>query len=412
MFFFRTRRRPDMLSRHLVALVALITFALLTTAQTAVAFNPDVNDTVYSIAQQTDHKLLIGGLFTSVHGVTLNGIARLHSDGRIDSTFDTGTGANGIVYAIAIQDDGKILIGGNFSSVNGFTRNNIARLHADGSVDQTFDTGTGANDIVLALALQADGKVLIGGFFTEVRGNTRNRIARLNADSSVDQTFTTGSGANDSVYALAIQDDGKVLIGGFFTVVRGNTRNRIARLNADSSVDQTFDTGSGANGSVRALALQADGKVLIGGTFTEVRGTTRNYIARLNADSTVDPIFDPGAGANSWVRALALQADGKVLIGGDFSVVRGYSLNRIARLNTDSSVDQTFDIGSGANNLTVEVLAIQNDNKVLLGGHFSVVNDIPRNRIARLNTNGSVDRGNGLCFPIKAVNGNVVVICL
>ena len=135
------------------------------------------------------------------------------------------------------------------------------------------------------------------------------------------------------MYAVAIQADGKVLIGGEFTTVSGTSRNAIARLNGDGTLDTGFDPGAGANDWVKDVAVQPDGKVLIGGDFTTVNGTGRNRIARLNGDGTLDTGFDPGAGANYWVSAVAIQADGKVLIGGGFDTVDGTARKRIARLN-------------------------------------------------------------------------------
>ncbi|MCA3067815.1 MAG: delta-60 repeat domain-containing protein, partial [Rhodocyclaceae bacterium] len=222
--------------------------------------------------------------------------------------------------------------------------------------DVGFGSGAGANFPVLTLALQPDGKVLIGGSFTTYNGTSRNSIARLNADGTLDNTFNPGTGANSEVYSLALQPDGKVLIGGSFTTYNGTSRNYIARLNADGTLDNTFNPGTGANSRVRTLALQPDGKVIIGGRFTTYNGTSRDYIARLNADGTLDNTFNPGTGANDQVQTLALQPDGKVIIGGDFTSYNGTSRNRIARLNADGTLDNTFNPGTGANS-TVRTLA-------------------------------------------------------
>jgi len=216
--------------------------------------------------------------------------------------------ANNVVHAIAVQADGKIVIGGSFTTVGGFQRNRIARLHADGKVDQSFNPDNGPNFSVFALAVQTDGKIVMVGDFTEVNDVSRNRIARLNNDGSLDQSFNPGSGANNRIYALALQADGKIVIGGSFTSVRGAERNRIARFNTDGIVDPNFDTGTGANGDVYAIAVQADGKIVIGGRFTILRGAERNRIARFNTDGVVDPNFDTGSGANFDVNAIAVQA--------------------------------------------------------------------------------------------------------
>ena len=285
-------------------------------------FYPDANDSVYSIAVQSDGKILIGGEFTNVGGTARNFIARLNPDGSLDTAFDPN--ANSGVYSIAIQSDGKIVIGGEFTNVGETTRNGIARLNPDGSLDPAFDPN--ANDQVNSIAVQSDGKILIGGWFTNVGGTPRNGIARLNSDGSVDAAFNPD--ANGPVYSIAVQSDGKILIGGGFTSVGGTPRNRIARLNPDGSVDTAFDPD--ANAWVYSIAIQSDGKILIGGWFTSVGGTPRNRIARLNPDGSVDTAFDPNA--NSGVYSIAIQSDGKILIGGGFTNVGGTRRNFIARL--------------------------------------------------------------------------------
>ena len=134
---------------------------------------------------------------------------------------------------------------------------------------------------VLALASLGTGKILIGGTFTFYGGVGRNRIARLNADGSLDAGFDPGLGADNDVWAIAVQGDGKILIGGDFTSYDGTARNRLARLNADGSLDTTFDPGSGADSTVFRIAVQGDGRILIAGAFTEYDGTPRNRIARI-----------------------------------------------------------------------------------------------------------------------------------
>ncbi|MEX2579245.1 MAG: MBG domain-containing protein [Verrucomicrobiales bacterium] len=355
-----------------------------------------------SLALQADDKVLIGGFISSLDGVVGRRIARLNSDGSQDTGFASGSGAegNGWSNSVCVQADGKVLIGGYFTSYNGVARNRVARLNADGSLDTGFDPGSGASSSVRSVAVQADGKVLIGGWFSSYDGVTRNRIARLNGDGSLDVGFDPGTGANDRVYSVAVQADGKVLIGGRFSSYDGVTRNRIARLNADGSLDTSFDPGSGASGTVYSVAVQADGKVLIGGWFSSYDGVTRNRIARLNGDGSLDVGFDPGTGANDRVYSVAVQADGKVLIGGRFSSYDGVARNRIARLNVDGSLDTGFDPGSGAEGGAVQSVTIQSDGKVLIAGDFDSYNGVPRRGIAWLNTDGSLaigfDPGSGV----------------
>ncbi|HEX6287719.1 MAG TPA: cohesin domain-containing protein [Herpetosiphonaceae bacterium] len=346
------------------------------------------SDIVYSTALQVDGKVVLGGEFTSVNGAARNYIARLNADGSTDTTFIPGGGANSTVYSVAVQPDGKILIGGTFTMVNGVGRNRIARLNADGSLDTSFAPNSGANGAVYKLLLQPDGKILVAGGFTALNGNIRDRIARLNADGTLDTSFTPTNGANNDIYELALQPDGKVVIGGAFTLVNGTNRNRIARLNANGALDTTFAPSDGANGTISALGLQADGKILIGGVFSAVNSLARTNLARLNADGTIDSMFGIDGGANGNVQELVPLSDGKILVTGDFTTINGVGRSRLARLNADGSLDTGF--SASANGESHKVL-VQTDGRLLLVGAFTTINGVGRSRVVRLNADGSLD---------------------
>ncbi len=365
---------------------------------------------VWVIRVQPDGKILLGGAFTQVNGFSRNRIARLNSDGSLDFTFDTaGDGVNNRIHDIEIQPDGKIVIGGSFSEVSGQSRNGIARLNANGRLDTTFNPGAGVNNpgigfgqsLVLALALQTDGKIVMGGSFTSVNGSSRNRIARLNANGSVDSSFAVGSGANDFINEVLIQDDGKILISGGFTVLRGNARNYFARLSTDSSVDQSFSIGDGANDFVRAMAIQSNGKIVIGGEFSAVQGVARPGLATILPSGALDTTT---AAPTSSPWKLALQANNKVLSA-------GFITGSVARFNADLSSDPLFQSGPIAGRL--RAVAVQEDGKILIGGTFNSINGKQRNKIARLNTDGSLDLSDpSFCFVIKSQNQRVFPVCL
>ena len=404
------------------------------------SFNPGTgaNNIVYSVAAQSDGKVLIGGLFTTYNGTARNSIARLNSNGSLDPSFNQGIGANDTVYSVAVQPDGKVLIGGNFTSYNGTARTRIARLNSNGSLDLSFNPGTGATgpnepQYVYSVVVQSDGKVLIVGRFTSYNGTLRNYIARLNSDGSLDTSFDPGTGPNGGVGSIAVQPDGKMFIGGGFTSYNGTARATIAWLNSDGSLDPSFDAGGGLDGRVSSIAVRTDGKVFIGGSFTNVNRTARNHIARLNGDGSLDMSFDPGISASaiviqtdgkvlinggsagiarlhsdgsldtsfdpgtgaSGIGSIAMQSDGKVLIGGSFTSYNGTARNHIARLNSDGSLDTSFDPGTGPNGSVlsglVNCVAVQTDGKVIIGGYFTSYNGTARSRIARLNSDGSLD---------------------
>lgn len=348
---------------------------------------------VETIALQADGKILIGGDFTSYNGTTRNRIARLNTDGSLDTSFDPGTAATAAgscaVYDIALQPDGRIILVGTFTAYNGNAINRIARINADGSFDASFNPGTGSLSAIYCTLVQPDGKIVIGGNFMFFNGSPINRIARLNADGTMDGTFNPGTGTDASIRTMALQGDGKILIGADFTTYNGTARNYIARINSDGSLDTGFDPGTGAGGGfgfpqVRCIRLQPDGKIIATGYFTEFNGTTRNRIVRLNSDGSVDTAFDPEAGADNAIQSCVIQADGKILIGGNFSAYGSVGAGFLAMVNTDGTPDVTFISGTGANN-AIEACEVQPDGRLLIGGSFGSYNSVARGSIARIN---------------------------
>ncbi len=344
------------------------------------------NGTVSAIAIQSDGKIVIGGSFTSYAGTTRQRVARLNSDGSLDTTFDSSSGANSTVYALAIQSDGKIVIGGDFTTYDGTTRQRVARLNSDGSLDTSFDTTSGANDYVLVITIQNDQTVLIGGMFTTFAGTTRQRVARINSDGSLDTTFISSSGANDRVYEIVSQSDGKIVIGGWFTSYAGTTRQRVARLNSDGSLDTSFGTTSGADNTVSALAIQSDGKIIIGGDFSSYAGTQRLGIARLNSDGSLDTTFDSSNGTSGMERGvydIKPLNNGKILFAGSFDEYGGITSDKIAQVNCDGSIDTSFVSSDGAS-IVIYAIGIQTNGKIIAGGNFTTYGSFSRKYLVRL----------------------------
>jgi len=339
------------------------------------SLNPAANAQVNALAIQADGKILLGGAFTNVSGLTLNRIARLNPDGTLDTTFNPG--ASGNVQCLAVQPDGKILVGGSFTNLSGQPRNYLGRLNTDGSLDTAFNPNP--NWVVYTLVAQPDGTILIGGGFSLVGGLSCTRIGRLNADGSLDTSFTPS--ADDYVYALAVQPDGKILVSGQFDNLDGQSRTNLGRLNPDGTLDTVFAPLSSF--LVVSMAVQADEKILVGGNFSTLGGQTRNNIGRLNSDGSLDAPFNPGA--DNYVNALAVQADGQIVVGGFFSTLGGQARANIGRLNADGSLDTAFNPGA---NGWVNTLAVQADGSILAGGSFTAIAGQSRNRIARLNDAG------------------------
>lgn len=350
--------------------------------------NPGTDDTVNVVLPQADGKIIAAGRFTAADGFARNRIARFNSDGSVDFSFDPGLGPDGEILAAILQPDGRVVVAGRFTMFNGIPRNRIARLNSDGSVDQGFGFSNGINNTPFALARQSDGRIIVGGQFSQVDLAQRLNLARLNTDGTVDLSFDPGNGPNGTVNAIAIQPDGRIVIGGTFIGYAGFARGGVARVLVDGSLDQSFDPGTGSGGNVFAVALQLNGQIVIGGRFVQFSGINRTFLARVNGDGSLDPVFNPVP--NDWVQALAIEANDRVVVGGLFTSVNGFSRSRIARLNSDGSVDLTFDPGTGfAGSLTsdatqVRSLALQRFNRIAVGGTFTSYDNVPRDNVLRL----------------------------
>lgn len=328
-------------------------------------FKVATDEFVKAIAIQTDGKILIGGQFhyvTPAGGATTTswGIARLNADGTVDAGFTPAPAgtvkSNHNVRGIAVQSDGKIVIGGYFTLIDGVARNRIARLNADGTLDTTFNVGTGSNGNIEDVKLQSDGKILISGSFTNIQGTDIRGVARLNTDGSLDTTFVPNGGATGvangawdgsfPVYQLAVQNDGKILYASGTHTYAGKYHWRMARLNTDGTPDANFN--SFVNWWASSIALQNVGgeqKIVVGGDFgvagqrnvdtNAVEGTDaqRIRVARFNADGTLDTTFDTSNSANSWLWSVLPNDDGTVYIGGKFTSVAGMARRGIARLD-------------------------------------------------------------------------------
>ncbi len=349
------------------------------------SFNPGSgpNAPVEVAAIQPDQKVVIGGSFTSYNGTTIYRIARLNTDGSLDMTFGIGNGFNGTVRAIAIQNDGKILVGGDFGGYDNTPgvslRFRIARLNSNGTLDGTFSAST--TDLtgavaVYSIAVQSDGKILIGGTFNKA-------IRRLNpATGSTDNTFAIGAGYTGStpnVRSIVVQPDGKILVGGEYTTFNGFAANRMSRILATgASLDGTFLTGGGIgpNGTVNALALRPDGRVIVAGIFNQYNGFPLNGVGQLSSTGVLDGAFPPPLAMQSS-QACLVQPDGIVVAGG---------ANQPRRLDATGSIVGSFlpSFLSGGSPL-IKGMVRYNDGDLFFAGRYISVNGVNRNCVARIN---------------------------
>ena len=352
-------------------------------------FNPQANNTVNTIVVQADGKILVGGGFTTIGGQMRNHVARLDQVTGLADSFDPNS--SGSVNSIAVQQDGKGLACGTFTAFapNGgaaVSRNRIARLETDGRLDRTLDLGLVTTGSFYSIAVQPDGKILIGGFFSSVLGVARNNIARLNPDGTLDMEFDPN--AERTVFAIVVQSDGHILVGGEFNAIGGQMRGRMARLDPVTGLADSFNPNIPVGG-VKSIAVQADGKILVGGDFGNIGGQARNRIARLDPVSGLADSFDPNVDDPTGfgdVYSIVLQPDGKILVGGHYRIIGGQPRNHVARLDPETGLADSFDPNvTGSTSFTgVYTLAVQSDGKIFAGGQFSAIGGQPRNCIARL----------------------------
>jgi uncharacterized delta-60 repeat protein len=331
------------------------------------------NGAVRDMAIQPDGKVIIVGEFTEFDGVSRNRIARVETSGALDQSFDPGAGANFLIYAVEVLNDGKVMIGGAFTSYDGNMVNGVIRLNSDGTINSTFlaNAGTGANDVVKDIAEQNDGMILVAGSFSQFGATTVSRVMRLFPDGTVDPSFNPGTGPDDSVESIALMSDGSIIIGGRFTNVAGLPRGRFAKLDPNGALNQTYATGSGANSHVLSVDVYPDDRVVIGGAFTSFDGSTRKRVARIGTSGTVDMAFmSSSSGANDSIFNVMVDASDRVVITGDVLDFNGTPVNRITRLLENGTYDATFDGFYGPSGRGY-CLGLTADEKIMLGGDFT-----------------------------------------
>lgn len=413
-----------------------------------VTFNVNVNQTVHALAVDANDRILVGGAFTQVSGKTRNHIARLTADGVLDDTF--APNINGTVYALCVLADGSILVAGDFTTVDGAPRAYLARLDGNGAIAPEFVPEL--NGPVYALALQSNGAAVIGGAFTAIDGESRAHLARVNTDGALDPgfapeldaavralaigfgdtivaggDFTEANGAacsrlahftmegglasapalsfDDSIHSVAVQEDGRIVVGGAFTTVNSQPFGRLVRITVDGILDPMF--APSLNGAVYALIIQSDDKLVAGGAFTLAGDELRGRLARFYQDGSLDADFAPSADqeVNHQVTAIAIQPDGRIVVGGTFIELAGQSRLRLARFYPDGRLDADFNPGA---NHDVRALAIQPDGKIIVAGNFTRIAEQNRSFIVRLTSSGQIDE-TFAPFPSDGVIGILAV---
>ena len=333
------------------------------------------NDDVLCGAVQADGKILLGGNFTTFNHSSANKIVRLNPDFTVDETFKLITAPDYSILAIKPLPDGKVLIGGDFIYFGDDEYHHIARLNSDGSLDLSFNIGTGIGPLlgypsysskVNQIELQPDNKILISGNFNEFDGYARSGIARLNYNGSIDLTFNPPA-TPQQYEAFELLADGKIFVGSSY----------LKRLNADGSLDATFVAPS-TSGSIYDIQVMADGKIMIAGDFGTVNGYVKYDIARILADGSLDFSFFPDPVA-SYIYDIIITDDNKIITAGNLSV---------EKFNTDGTIDAGFTIGTASSTIFG---IIKSGSNYIPFGYFTTYNAKGRNRVTAILSNGAID---------------------
>ncbi|MGA2296160.1 MAG: T9SS type A sorting domain-containing protein [FCB group bacterium] len=396
--------------------------------------------TVYCITLQNDGKIFVGGKFDLFNGLKCpSGIIRLNKDGTLDNTFNPeGKGFSNdsfdtVVYCINVQNDGKILVGGNFHYYNdSLCSYGLIRLNNDGKIDHSFndkgygfDNGNYMTDI-LTILIQNDEKLLIGGSFNRYNDkDCPSGLIRLDRDGKIDTTFNyNGKGFYCCAKTLDLQIDGKIIAGGaYFTYNCTWVPSCLIRINIDGSLDTTFNyNGGGFFDSTmwvtNCVVILNDGKILVGGRFSKYDTTDcSTSLVKINSDGTIDSTFNyNGVGFSKYfsmyydseVYKLALQKDSKIIVCGSFSKYNDSLCSQsLIRLNPDGSYDNSFNFaGAGINDTKgiAYTVCIQDDWKILVGGTFGNYNNLQcLGNLIRLNNSELTNIDDELTFKTSNI---------
>ncbi len=360
------------------------------------AANADVN----AITLLNDGRILIGGKYTYCRQIIDKGIVCLNADGTRNSSFNKDTGLDAAVFCSAVQTDGKTLIGGFFDNYQGVTQKKLIRLNVDGTKDTSFNPDYTFNNEVSSILLQADGKILVRGKFTDTGNGGRNSLVRLNPDGSLDTSFIKRF--EYEVEEMALQPNGKIIVSAFVDSYPNLPYRKLFRLNIDGSEDKSFKPGNGydfTKALISSIVVQPDGKILLGGSFTTFNGVAEKYLIRLNPDGSRDTSFNLEALHDTAINVsdIVLQPDGKVIVNVGFSTAQVNYQNYLIRLNSDGSKDPSFTPGAVTENVgtgyagTINSVILQPDGKILLAGEYNTYQGVTQNRLTRLNTDGTID---------------------
>lgn len=361
------------------------------TFTTGIGANGDILKTVL----QPDGKIIVYGNFTTYNNLPYTNFVRLNADGSLDATFNCGssfspqTNSYGVIV-ITLQADGKLLLGGYFTGFNGVACKNIVRLNSNGSIDNSFNASF--NERVCAIATQSTGKIIVGGFFTNYNAtDSCGKIARLFVNGNLDLTFQSGTGCQltntNTPYVLNINKTfgDTLLISGVFSKYNGKISKAIAKLYPNGKLDSTYTNFDGFNQQVSKIMVNQYGEAFCLGNFTTYKSKTVAYGAKLNRFGNLDTnyIFC-GLFYSNTIVAAALKLNNELLVCG--KIYPDFNNYKLTKLDASGSIDSlNFKTGNGFNGGSVYAINIQPNGKIIAAGNFNTYRGINCNKIVRLN---------------------------
>lgn len=355
---------------------------------------PDVDvvdgGTVYASARLPDGSLVFGGEFRQIDGAPRRSLFKRRPDGTLDP--DWNPAVDGPVYALAADAAGHVYVGGYFTTLGGQVRRSLAKLSGEGSGAVDADWNPSPNGDVVALAIDANGDVYAGGYFTIVGGRTRRNLAKLSGDGFGAADADWDPSPDDNVSAIALDANGDLFVGGDFDRIGAQSHPGVAKLSTQGAgvVDAAWRPLSDTGPRVSALALDGDGNLFVGGSFESIGGFARGHLAKLSTagSGAVDPNWDPSADAS--VQALAVDASGALYAGGGFRTIGGLPRLHLAKLSRDGvgAVDPAW---NPAPDDGIEDIAIDADGKTYVGGGFRTLAGSLRLGFAAVQADGTAD---------------------
>lgn len=326
---------------------------------------------------------------------------------HVDSLYLIGNGPNDRVTSILVQNDGKIIIAGSFTQFNGMPAKHICRLGLDGSLDTTFNVNLGPDGAIYDIGLVENEKIVVVGNFINFNGVKCDRIAKLNPDGSLDTVFSTNNSANSRVYNCTIDKNNRIIISGNFGIVNQKSKRRLARLNMDGSLDDSFDCGNGPQlnpslmGTINKVLIK-DNIYYVVGEFNLFDNSPRSNIVALSYFGNVIDSIDFNGGTNKEVSCIVNYNEQYILIGGYFDTIANISSRGLARIGYDGNFDSNFNIGFGINNAGVYNIGIFDSGLIAISGGFSEFNGIP-GHIQVLSSLGEVQHN----FASNSISGSI-----